>query len=115
VAAIRAIGESPDRKSLIDSWGHRDIGDPGDKVFGHFGITKSKTLTRGKASLWEPTVSISEKWKVSFKGPAVSVVESRDLRNQQSHGKMFLTFKTLKPRWETRLWSWGEWSYGPGA
>jgi hypothetical protein len=54
-------------------FGHRDIGDPGDKVFGHFGIAKSETPTRRK---------------VSFKGSAVSVAKSRDSRNQESHGHM---------------------------
>jgi hypothetical protein len=42
-------------------FGHRDIGNPGDKRFGHFRITKSETPTRRKVPLWGPAVSISEK------------------------------------------------------
>jgi hypothetical protein len=33
-------------------FGHRDIGNPGDKRFGHFGIVKSETPTRRKAPSW---------------------------------------------------------------
>jgi hypothetical protein len=33
-------------------FGHRDIGNPGDKRFGHFGIAKSETSTRRKVPLW---------------------------------------------------------------
>jgi hypothetical protein len=40
--------------------GHRDIENPGDKVFMQFRITKLETPIRGKVPLWEPTVSIAE-------------------------------------------------------
>jgi hypothetical protein len=33
--------------SHLSVLGHRDIGDPGDKVFMHFGFAKSETPTRG--------------------------------------------------------------------
>jgi hypothetical protein len=62
VVAIGVIGESPDRKSGYRYFGHRDIGNPGDKVFMHFGIAKSKTPIRRKAPLWEPAVIIVENW-----------------------------------------------------
>jgi hypothetical protein len=41
-------------------FGHRDIGNPGDKRFGHFRIAKSKTPKRRKVPLWGLDVSISE-------------------------------------------------------
>jgi hypothetical protein len=60
VAAIGVIRESPDRKLSIEHFGHRDIGNPGDKRFGHFRIVKSETPIRREVPLWEPAVSIAE-------------------------------------------------------
>jgi hypothetical protein len=48
VEAIRAIGKSPDKEVVHRCLGHRDIGDPGDKVFTHFGIANRETPTRRK-------------------------------------------------------------------
>jgi hypothetical protein len=48
VATIEVIGKIPDKEVIYWRLGHRDIGDPGDKVFMHFGITKFETLTGRK-------------------------------------------------------------------
>jgi hypothetical protein len=64
--------------------GHRDIGNPGDKVFMQIGIVKLKILIRGEVLLWEPAVSILKKWEVSFKGPAVSIAENRGSKDRES-------------------------------
>jgi hypothetical protein len=48
VEAIGAIGKSPDKEVVYRCLGHRDIGDPGDKVFMHFGIAKSKPRQGGR-------------------------------------------------------------------
>jgi hypothetical protein len=47
-------------------FGHRDIGNPGDKVFMHFGIMKSETPIRRKVLLWEPAVIIVENWDSKY-------------------------------------------------
>jgi len=65
-------------------YSHRDIGDPGDKKFGHFGFAKSKTPTRrrkaplcgGQLSTW---------WRIGIRGIDSPV------------DKCFLTFETLNP------------------
>jgi hypothetical protein len=48
VEEIDVIGKSPDKESSIGVWGHRDIGDPGDKVFMHFGFVNRETPMRRK-------------------------------------------------------------------
>jgi hypothetical protein len=52
VEAIGAIGKSPDKEVVYRCLGHRDIGDPGDKVFMHFGIAKLETPTGRKVPPW---------------------------------------------------------------
>jgi hypothetical protein len=49
--------------------GHRDIANPSDRVFMHFGIAESETPIRREVPLWEP---------------AVSIVENRDSRDRES-------------------------------
>jgi hypothetical protein len=90
---IRAIGESPDRKSSISIL---VIGNPGDKKFGHFGIAKSETPIRRKVPLREPAINILEKWEVPFKGPAVSISESRDPEDQESHEPLHCSIEKLE-------------------
>jgi hypothetical protein len=55
VAAIGAIGEVP-TGSVDQGLSHRDIRDPSDKLFVHFGIVKRDTPDE-----WEPVVSKPEK------------------------------------------------------
>jgi hypothetical protein len=46
-----------------------------------------------------PAVSISEKWEVSFKGPAVSISESRDSRRIGNPvSQCIVALKSSKPR-----------------
>jgi hypothetical protein len=47
VAAINVIGKSPDKEDVHRCLVHRDIGDPGDKLFVHFGIAKRDTPMSG--------------------------------------------------------------------
>jgi hypothetical protein len=48
VEAIRAIGKSLDKEFVYRCLGHQDIGDPGDKLFMHFGITKPEPRQGGR-------------------------------------------------------------------
>jgi len=43
VEEIKAFERFPKRKVVYRHYGHRDIGDPMDKRFGHFGIAMSET------------------------------------------------------------------------
>jgi hypothetical protein len=45
VAAIGVIGKNPDKGVVYRYLGHRDIGDPGDKVFMHFGFVQPAVST----------------------------------------------------------------------
>ena len=62
--------------------------------------------------MWEPVVSISEKWKVSFKGLAISVAESQDSRNQESREKMHWGIENPKTPTSGKTTITGKWSYG---
>jgi hypothetical protein len=71
---------------------HRDIGDPGDKVFMHFGFAKSETPTGRKVP---PCGQLSaERREAPLWEPAVSKPESQDSRNRESRGQVFSAFET---------------------
>jgi hypothetical protein len=73
VEEIRALGIFLERKVIHQHYGNREINNPVDKKSLKFRIAKSKTPTRGESAI---------------EGPAVSISENRDSRNQQSRGKM---------------------------
>jgi hypothetical protein len=77
VEAIGAIGKSPDKEVVYRCLGHRDIGDPGDKVFMHFGITKPETPTGRKVPPWGQL--------------SANCQESQDSRNRESRGQVFFS------------------------
>jgi hypothetical protein len=84
VATISVIGKSPDKEDVHRCWGHRDIGDPGDKLFVHFGIAKRETpISGGQLSARQ------RKGKRHRERPAVSQPESRDSKNRESRGRMY--------------------------
>jgi hypothetical protein len=79
VEEIGAIGESPDKEDIHRCLVHRDIGDPGDKVFMHFGFAKSETPTGRKVP---PCGQLSADRKVGI----------REIGNPV--GKCFAAFET---------------------
>jgi hypothetical protein len=51
MAVISFIGMNPDKEAIHRCLVHRDIGDPGDKLFVHFGIANRDILTRSGPSI----------------------------------------------------------------
>jgi hypothetical protein len=51
VEEIDAIRKSPDKEVVHRCLGHRDIGDPGDKVFTHFEIANRETPMRNMTAV----------------------------------------------------------------
>jgi hypothetical protein len=84
VAAIGAIGESPDRKLLIGVW-----------VIGISGILVTKCLCILESRSLETPMSGSQlsaqqtRKEAPLCGPAVNMAENRDLRDRQSRRQMF--------------------------
>jgi hypothetical protein len=99
VAAIGAIGESPDRKSSI---GILVIGISGILVTRGLGISESrspKPRQGGKCHCGASCQHIGDKEESSVVwGPAVSIAENRDSRIGNPVGKCILAFETPKPR-----------------
>jgi hypothetical protein len=65
---IEAIGKSLEKEILHRSWGHRDIGDPGDKVLPHFEIANHETLTRREVPPCGPLLARRERREAPFVG-----------------------------------------------
>jgi hypothetical protein len=73
------------RQEVVDRrLGHRDIGDPGDKVFMQDGIAKSETPMSGSQLSAQQT-----RKEAPLCGPAVNMAENRGLRDRQSRRQMF--------------------------
>jgi hypothetical protein len=78
--AIRSIEKIPNKEVVYQCLGHWDVGDPGDKVFMHFGIVKSETPKGRKVPPWG---QLSANQRVRIRGIG-NFVE-----------KCFSTFETL--------------------